>query len=471
MSSDLLQTILSNIWVTFLVVLLFGGSIFVHELGHFLAARRRGVHVERFSIGFGPAIWSWRGKDGVEYRLSWIPLGGYVLLPQLADLGAIEGESRVEARKLPPVSYSTKMIVFAAGAAFNILFAFLLACIIWIVGRPVPATLSSTTVAEVLPTIRTSDGHRVKSPAAEAGLQPGDEITAIDGKPVNSFSDIVENLALGSGWNDGKRHTVFTIRRGEQTLDLSIQPIIGGDEKLRMVGFRPVEKLIVGRTVPGSLAEQAGLLPDDEIKLVNGRPALNQNILGEALLSEGTGPVQLTVLRSGAERTLSFARPDPAKNGADLGFTLKNRFIVTHPSPIDQVVEPFLKTFQHLWALINPKSDIGVVHLSGPIGIINSFVDVSRAGLPVALWFTIIVNVNLAILNLMPIPVLDGGQMLFATIARLRRKALPTNFVMAAQSVFFVLILAMIGYISFFGDIPRMIRENRLERAAAEKKD
>src|SRR3954470_9286521 len=105
---DLLQSVLANLWVLFLVVLLFGGSIFVHELGHFLAARRRGVHVERFSIGFGPAIWSRRGKDGVEYRVSWFPLGGYVLLPQLADLGALEGESTTEAGKLPPVSYLTK---------------------------------------------------------------------------------------------------------------------------------------------------------------------------------------------------------------------------------------------------------------------------------------------------------------------------------------------------------------------------
>ena len=91
MPADLLQTVLSNVWSIFLVVLFFGGSIFVHELGHFLAARRRGVHVERFSIGFGPKICSWRGKDGVEYRLSWLPLGGYVTLPQLASLSGIEG--------------------------------------------------------------------------------------------------------------------------------------------------------------------------------------------------------------------------------------------------------------------------------------------------------------------------------------------------------------------------------------------
>lgn len=90
MTSDLLSIALANIWVAFLVVLLFGGSIFVHELGHFLAARRRGAHVERFSIGFGPPIFKWRGKDGVEYRVSWLPLGGYVMLPQLADLGSIE---------------------------------------------------------------------------------------------------------------------------------------------------------------------------------------------------------------------------------------------------------------------------------------------------------------------------------------------------------------------------------------------
>src|SRR5438477_6109010 len=106
MSSSIFQSLFSSLWSVFLIVLFFGGSIFVHELGHFLAARRRGVRVERFSIGFGPAIWSRRGKDGVEYRLSWFPLGGYVLLPQLADLGPIEGESQVDVSKLPPVSYS-----------------------------------------------------------------------------------------------------------------------------------------------------------------------------------------------------------------------------------------------------------------------------------------------------------------------------------------------------------------------------
>ena len=133
---ELLSAVFSNIWSIFLVVIFFGGSIFVHELGHFLAARRRGVLVVRFSIGFGPAIWSHRAKDGVEYRIAWFPLGGYVLLPQLADLGPIEGASNADVAKLPPISYSTRMLVIVAGATFNVLFAFILACIITVVGLP-----------------------------------------------------------------------------------------------------------------------------------------------------------------------------------------------------------------------------------------------------------------------------------------------------------------------------------------------
>ncbi|PTX90670.1 RIP metalloprotease RseP [Opitutus sp. ER46] len=464
MSSDLLQSIFSNVWVMFLVVLLFGGSIFVHELGHFLAARRRGAHVERFSIGFGPAIWSWHGRDGVEYRISWIPLGGYVLLPQLADLGAIEGESKTSADALPPVNYATKMIVFVAGATFNILFAFALACIVWYIGQPVATGFSSTTVAEIMPTIKTADKQEVVSPAVKAGLKPGDVILAVDGAPVQTFNDIVEHLALSSGWSDGQRQTVFTVRREGRQVDLPIQPVISGNEKVRMVGFTTVAKLVIGRIAPGTPAAQSGLQLDDRIVAIDQKPVLTLTQLVDALRAPGDKPLELSILRGGEARTLSMSRP---KDGGEVGIVaLKTDFVYTHPSPFAQVGDCVVKTFRTLWALVNPRSDIGISHLSGPIGIISNFVDVSRAGLPFALWFTILVNVNLAILNLLPIPVLDGGQMLFATIARLRGRALPTNFVMATQSVFFVLIFAMIGYISFFVDIPRIVRDSKAERAA-----
>lgn len=466
MSSDLLHSVLSNIWVVFLVVLLFGGSIFVHELGHFLAARRRGAHVERFSIGFGPAIWSWEGRDGVEYRISWIPLGGYVLLPQLADLGALEGESRADIQKLPPVGYATKMIVFVAGAAFNVLFAFALACVVWVIGQPEPVGISSTTIATVLPTLKTADGHEVTSPAKKAGLQPGDVVVAIDGAAVSSFEDIQEHLALSSGWNAGERQTIFTIRRSNETLKIALQPVISGSEKLRMVGFTPKERLVIGRVAPGMIADQAGMQVDDRLVAIEGKPILSRQDLRDAIIAPGNKPLQLTVDRHGQPVTLSLPHPNPSKEGADLGIAFLSGYTMAHPSPVAQVSDCVMKTFRTLWALVNPRSDIGINQLSGPIGIISSFIDVSRAGLPFALWFTILVNVNLAILNLLPVPVLDGGQMLFATISKIRGRALPTNFIMATQSVFMVLLFAMIGYISFFVDIPRIRRENRAEAAA-----
>ena len=126
-----------------------------------------------------------------------------------------------------------------------------------------------------------------------------------------------------------------------------------------------------------------------------------------------------------------------------------------------------MKTIRTLWALVNPRSDINLTHVVGPIGMISNIVDFSRAGLPFALWFTILVNVNLAIFNLLPLPVLDGGQMLFATIGRLRGRALPVNFVLTAQSVFLVLLFSLMLYVSFFVDIPRIARDMKAERAEA----
>mgnify|MGYP003340689615 CR=1 FL=1 len=127
-----------------LIVVFFGGSIFVHELGHFLAARKRGLKVERFSIGFGPRLFGWTGKDGVDYRVSLIPLGGYVALPQLADMQGIEGENAEDAEALPKITFADKMIVSVMGAVFNVIFAFVLATILWFTGDRKSTRLNSS---------------------------------------------------------------------------------------------------------------------------------------------------------------------------------------------------------------------------------------------------------------------------------------------------------------------------------------
>jgi regulator of sigma E protease len=257
---------------------------------------------------------------------------------------------------------------------------------------------------------------------------------------------------------------VFTIRREATTLDVPITPVISGSEKVRMVGFAPVQKLLVGRIATNTPTEKSGLRLDDEIVAVNDTPIRNVNQLVEALRVGAQKPVALTVLRDGQKQSLTIERPKNQKDGADIGVSLKPGIVYTHPSPFTQIADCFVKTFRYLWAQINPRSDIGLSHVSGPIGIISNFVDASRAGLPFALWFTILVNVNLAVLNLMPLPVLDGGQMVFATIGRLRCRALPANFIVAAQRAFLVLILSIMLYVSVV-DVRRIERDLRAERA------
>ena len=179
MNFDIFSSLFSNIWAIFLVILFFGGSIFIHELGHFLAARRRGLKVERFSIGFGPKIFGWK-KDGVDYRVSLFPLGGYVALPQLADMNAIEGKPEPGVKQLPPISYTDKMIVSVMGAVFNLIFAFILATILWGVGQPSSKEQLTTTIGYVSQSINIDPETKVPGPGFVAGLHPGDKVLAVD---------------------------------------------------------------------------------------------------------------------------------------------------------------------------------------------------------------------------------------------------------------------------------------------------
>lgn len=468
---DLLTAAFSNLWSIFLVVVFFGGSIFVHELGHFLAARRRGVHVERFSIGFGPAIWSYRAKDGVEYRIAWFPLGGYVLLPQLADLGPIEGESTADVAKLPPISYATKMIVFVAGATFNVLFAFALACIISVVGLPESSMTATTRIGYVAKTLDGPDSAKSPSPALQAGFRAGDIVRAIDGKTVTDWQDLMQTLITTNGRTaDGQPRTVFTVERNGELLDLPVNPRLSGDEKFRKIGIAPGFELIAYKITPKSLAEVAGVRAEDELVSLNGVKIYSTETFYETLAAQPSAPSTLVVRRAGRELTLTLPPHDAtttvaaAKALGIVDFT--TGFRMTHPSPFTQITAPILMTVRTLWSLINPSSDIGLSKLAGPVGIARIFHSAAEAGFRAVLMFTILININLAVFNLLPIPVLDGGQMLFATIGKLRGRALPVNFIMTAQSVFMVLLFSMVIYVSYF-DVRRIVRDVNTSRAEA----
>lgn len=467
MSSDFLTSLFSSIWSIFLIVLFFGGSIFVHELGHFLAARRRGVKVTRFSIGFGPAIWKWIGKDGVEYRLSWIPLGGYVALPQLADMAAIEGESD-QTEPLPPISYSTRMIVFVAGAFFNVLFAFFLASILWVVGQPTSEELSTTRIGYIAKTITLADGSVVPGPAMQAGLKVGDTIRALDGAKVNDWPELLQTLVMSAGVaEDGQRRAVFTIERDGKLMDVPVFPRLSGEDNNRRVGIIYAYTPIVANVPENSFARTIGLQTGDRLMELDGQRLLNMATVLDAMQEQPARAFTLTVERGTELVELKVPADRPKDTPAWFGAVYRTSFGLKHTNPFSQIASQVVMTVRTLWSLVHPHSDIGISKLSGPIGIGKIYWDASEAGIRYVLWIAILVNVNLAIFNLLPIPVLDGGHMLFATIARLRGKALPVNFIAATQSVFIVLLFTMIIYVSVF-DVRRIARDVRTESQAKE---
>ena len=465
---DIFQLLTSSAWSVLMIAVFFGGSIFVHELGHFWVAKKRGVKVDRFSIGFGPAIFKWTGKDGVEYRLSWLPLGGYVALPQLADMRGLEGEPAGEIAALPSPNYTTRMLVFGAGAFMNVLFAISLATILWQAGIPASADMQRARIGHVLPEIELPDGRTVPSPAAEAGLRAGDTIVAIDGIPVTTWDEMRQILFTGSGRTaDGRPQAALTIRRGEETLILSARPVLAGDERMRMLGVSHYERLIVGEIDPGSLGEKTGLQKGDVIAALDGVPLTSVQTYVAGLRANPARPSELVVERAGQKATLAVpARPD-AKEPADLGIGFDPETVMIHPTPLKQISDNVRMTFRTLGSLLNRNSDVGISKLSGPIGIARVFHITAQEGIRYVLWFTIVVNVNLAIFNLLPLPVLDGGHMLFATIGRIRGRALPQGFIHAAQSVFVAALLSMVLYVSFF-DVRRIARDVKSDVSAKE---
>ena len=446
---------LLNIFYIAIALLALSFCIFIHELGHFIAAKKRGLIADRFSIGFGPRLfgWKWRGTD---FRISLLPLGGYVSLPQLADMGRLEGGEEDESEDLPPISYADKMIVAVMGAVFNIILAFCLSLILWGVGRDI----IKTTVVDVAPEqIVNSAGEIVPGPAFEAGLLAGDTILEIDDERIGDWMQLQNAVMTGTGRNDaGIPTTEVTVLRGDKELTLTAHPVLVTSEDIRTLGVQPGTDLVVSMVQENMPAFEAGMLPGDQPIALNGEPITSAAFLSVYLKNHPGGSIEVTLLREGQEVILPIEpRIAPGEDSPRFGFAYyyEAQTERVHRNPFEQITIMANTMKMTLVALVSQKSDVKVRNMSGPVGIVHGLTTMARYGWIDLVWFLALINVNLAIFNVLPIPVLDGGHMLFATISKITGRPLPRRIMEGAYTACIVMLLSFVVYVSFF-DVKRV---------------
>ena len=492
------MTVLYDIAFLFVALFALGFTIFIHELGHFLAARNRGLVITRFSIGFGPKLFGWT-RNGVEYRLSAIPFGGYVALPQLSDMGRLEGNEDPQKAKsqdpehsksawddfeddeveeepqpiLPKITYSDKMIVSVMGAVFNIILAFALSAILWFFGYDVTDSQLTTQVGYVAETVErwnplVEEGEEVTSPAKKAGLLPGDEILAVDGAPVDNFMDIQNRIITGKQQTaQGRRLLNLTILRNGKESKIEVYPEVWGPEEIRVIGIGPKETFFIGELSADMPAEKAGLQVGDQPIRMNGQPLHSFSQLVDLLNRTDLNQSLTLTVRKGGERgpeqsiRLSPVEKEILVAGVPtvrklIGFRPDFKIVTTYPNPLTLIYSRVKDMYLTLTGLVSPASDVKLRNMSGPVGIVNHLSVFAKIGFKKLLWFVVFINVNLAILNLLPIPVLDGGHMLFATIEKLRGQPLPLAFLERAQMLFVALLFSFMLYVTFF-DVQRLL--------------
>ena len=450
------SNILSIIGISLEVVLLFNLLIVVHELGHFFAARSRGLVVEKFAIWFGKPLWS-KTINGIEYRLGCIPAGGFVAIPQLAPMEALEGKTKTEQAELPPVSPLDKAIVAAAGPAASLLLAFVFACIVWSVGRPVGESERTAVIGYVMP-----DG-----PAAKAGLQPGDKILSINGHPVTRISGM-GRMNDSVAWNVAISQSPLIPIRFERDgvekmveVEPAAEPRQGwGRKNIRKILIMPEQTPVIASVVPKSPAAEAGLRSGDCVLAANGIKLRSLPALAEMLETTHGDPVTLSIRRvlDATSAKLFLVKITPqipvGEKVPKIGIIWDQRGIVTliHPNPFSQISASIGTMWDTISAVATPHSEISVQQLSGPVGIMRIYYMLfqSPMGWRLALWFSVVLNVNLALFNLLPLPVLDGGHILLAFCEWVLRKPIEHRALEWIQGGFTAILMAFFVYITFF---------------------
>jgi regulator of sigma E protease len=404
-------------------IIILGVLIFVHELGHFTTAKWANIEVPRFSIGLGPKMIGFtRGET--EYVISWIPLGGYVRMAGMEDMEALEGEhdperARSAGRDFESKSLPVRALVISAGVIMNVLFAWFLYTVIalaWGV-RSIPEPVVGNIAAERVPA----------EAAALLDIPVGARITAVNGQPVADFSDVYQFMAMARDtirleFVDASAVTVPVPTRDTERSDLilAVEP-------------RLVIPAVIAQVTGGSPAEAAGLRAGDRVVRAGGEPIDDWQDLVAVLQARPGVPVDLVVERAGREARVTVTPETTEDATADrpvgrIGIRVaelpRERLgpIAAAGHGVEQVVRITRLILDFLAGLFTGRAsprDVG-----GPILIYQITDQVARVGIVAFLDFMALFSINLAILNLLPIPILDGGQLLFLAIEGIRGKAL-----------------------------------------------
>lgn len=428
------------IW-TWLVpgVVLLGLVIFVHELGHFLVAKWRGVRVLKFSLGFGPAIVHWtRGET--EYRLSWIPLGGYVQMA--GDSPAEDGTMPNRPDEFLSHPWFGRLLIAVAGPAANLLTAFLVMVVVGLIGVRYP---DYPNLLGAVPDT---------SLAYHMGLRSGDRVTSVAGTPVASWIPIF----VGAARVPEKEPLAMTFARKDSSFTLQLS----SEEREPLLSSlrRPSDPPVVGGVVTGMPAYKAGLKEGDRILAVDGQAVTAWEELPQLLDSRADHPVRLSILRDHRAFDLSVTpmNPDgrPGGRGAMIGIEPPRResYIERH-GPLESIdlgaratVALVANVYGGLWLTVS-RPLYYREYLGGPLFIAQAASEQAKRGLDSYLQFLAMINVAIMAFNLLPIPVLDGGHITLALLEAFRRQAISARAYGRFQKVglavigtLFILILA-----------------------------
>jgi regulator of sigma E protease len=429
---------LSNFIVTILSVsVVLGIMVLVHEWGHFIVAKAFGVRVEIFSIGFGPRLWG-RKKGDTDYRISGLPLGGYVKMA---------GDNPLEERKGDPDEFLSKprwqrALIAVAGPAMNIILSIVLIAGIYMHGSKEPAYLDQPMVlAGVLP----------DSTAQKAGLAAGDHVVKINGASNPTWDRaLLELMSTLPGHS-----LTLVVDRGGKGVSVTVP----ASQSMEDIFGYPANRLLIGSVTPGMPAERSGIRPGDEVLKVNGNPLASGTEFPSLVEKSQGNPLDLEIRRG--DRTIHLeVRPQQmgVKNGVtqwQIGVGLQVGEVVDRRLPFgaaiaESVAMNALMARQVAFVVVELfRGHISLKQLEGPLGIARESGRAARQGASELLKLMAMIGVNLAILNLLPIPPLDGGHILLLFIEGSIRRDLSIRVkerFVTVSMVFLLLVFAIVMY-------------------------